>query len=49
MFAHKEAAYHAVDKDKIRDFRSAHFHFGFPNQNDISNSEAHDQYTEKPI
>lgn len=29
-FAHKESTAQPVDKDRIRDFRSAHFHFGFP-------------------
>lgn len=45
MFAHKEAPYHSVNKEQIRDFRSAHFQFGFPNQNDFNNSEAQAQYT----
>jgi hypothetical protein len=29
-FAHKEVGYQAVDKDRVRDFRSAHFQMGFP-------------------
>lgn len=30
QFAHKEANYQNVDKDRVLDFRSAHFKFGFP-------------------
>lgn len=47
-YAHKDSAAQPVDKDKIRDFRSAHFHFGFPDQAQHQ-SEAQAKYNEKPI
>ena len=32
-FAHKDSSMKPVDKNRILDFRSAHFHMGFPNKN----------------
>jgi hypothetical protein len=29
-YAHKECGPQTVDKEKVKDFRSAHFQFGFP-------------------
>lgn len=47
-FAHKDAVAQPVDKERIRDFRSAHFHFGFPDSTqNLSENKA--QYNEKPI
>lgn len=47
-FAHKESVAQPVDKDRIRDFRSAHFHFGFPEPTQHL-SENRAQFDEKPI
>jgi len=32
QYAHKDSAMETVSKDKVLDFKSAHFHFGFPEQ-----------------
>ena len=47
-FAHKEAPKSSVDPSVLRDFRNAHFHLGFPNQENHV-SEAQEQFNEKPI
>ena len=47
-FAHKESTAQPVDKERIRDFKSAHFHFGFPEPTQhLSENKA--QFDEKPI
>lgn len=48
-FAHKNVAYQPVDQNRIRDFRSSHFQFGFPTDSQKPISEAREHYTEKPM
>lgn len=48
-FAHKEAGYQGVDKNRVLDFRSAHFHMGFPEGQNDNCSEAQANYNAKPL
>ena len=48
-FYHKQGESKPVDKERVLDFKSAHFKFGFPTDAPGYTSEATAQYGEKPI
>jgi hypothetical protein len=49
QFSHKNSSKQTVEKEKVLDFRSAHFQFGFPEQVSANVSEAQAHYNEKPL
>lgn len=49
QFAHKDSTKESVDKQRVLDFKSAHFKFGFPEQAEANISEAQAHYSEKPL
>lgn len=49
QFLHKNTNYQAVDKDRVLDFKRAHFQLGFEGGDRECLSEVQHQYKEKPI
>ncbi len=49
QFAHKTSTKQTVEREKVLDFKSAHFQFGFPEQTEPNLSEAQAHYKEKPL
>ena len=49
QFAHKESGYQSVDKNRVLDFKAAHFKVGFPEEESRNLSEAQANYGSKPL
>ena len=49
QFAHKESGYQSVDKNRVLDFKAAHFKVGFPEEEPQKMSEAQANYNAKPL
>ena len=49
QFRNKPANYEQVDRERVLDFKAAHFKLGFPEEQTANYSEAQAQYGEKPL
>ena len=49
QFAHKESGYQSVDKNRVLDFKAAHFQVGFPEGEVENKTEAQAHYHAKPL
>ena len=49
QFPHKDSGYKAVDKDRVLDFKKAHFQMGYPEAQQENLSEAQAHYNAKPL
>jgi hypothetical protein len=49
QFTHKASGYQTVDKERVHDFKKAHFQMGFPEGISDPLSEAQANYKAKPL